>query len=184
MKLHLILVPLALVLGYAGSPTDVSHTPEGTAQFDFMLGEWESTSHWMEADQSLREVKAHHRFSRAFGGQGVVDDNFKRADGDETYWGTAIRTYDPQADAWTCRWYDGEQRSWASEFVLRREGDRIVGEMKGSDQHGAYTDRIQFDPADEDTVNWTMVRRYAGLPQPMTIGRIDYRRVSSRSEER
>ena len=85
MKLFLSAAGLALVLGLAPRPTTSSDTSGGATQFDFMLGEWESTSHWMQDDQSLREVRARHRFARAFGGQGVVDDNFKLVDGGETY---------------------------------------------------------------------------------------------------
>lgn len=183
MKALLSVVGLALALGSTLPPTPPPASTDVT-QFDFMLGEWESVSHWMQPDQSLQEVKARHRFTRAFGGQGVVDDNFKIAEGDESYWGTAIRTYDPKADAWTCRWFDGEQRSWASEFVLRFEDGLIAGRMNGSDEHGAYTDLIQFLPVNEDEVTWTMVRRYPGLPTPLTIGRIEYRRVTASRESR
>ena len=155
-----------------------------------MLGEWTSTSFWMQPDQSLQEVQARHRFQQAFGGQGVVDDNFKLVPASQTsetsltYWGTAIRTYDPEADAWTCRWYDGELKSWTPEFVLRSEGDAMTGEIEGSDQHGTYVDRIQFQPTSEDAVNWTMVRHYDGLPQSLMIGQIAYRRIAARAAKR
>jgi len=171
----------------AREPRCDAPTPEratDVTQFDFMLGDWTSSSRWMQADQTYQEVTARHCFARAFGDQGLVDDNFKVTDAGEHYWGTAIRTYDPKQDLWTCRWYDGELRSWASEFTLRAVDNGLVGEITGSDSHGNYTDRIQFTPVDEATVKWSMVRRYVGLATPITIGQIEYRRSKTTAGSR
>ena len=151
---------------------------DGVHQFDFMLGEWVSVSHWLLDDLSLDEVRARHHFFPSFGGQGITDDNVKLGDdGEETYWGTAIRTWDPATDIWTCRWYDGELRRWTPEFPLRREGDVMTGAVEGRDEHGAYRSVTTFAPQGEDVVLWTTVRTYAGGPEPFETGRIVYRRL-------
>lgn len=169
----LALVACAAVAADTSDPADTA----GVHQFDFMLGEWTSTSTWLQDDLSRATFRARHDFRRSFGGQGVTDDNVKLTDDGATYWGTAIRTYDPAADAWTCRWYDGERHRWSPEFTLRREGDLMTGGTDGRDEHGAYRDVTTFAPQDDDLVLWTTMRTYAGRAEPLELGRIEYRRV-------
>jgi hypothetical protein len=149
----------------------------GPSSFDFMLGNWTSETVWMQADTSTTRAAGRHHFYRAFGGQGLIDDNLQSTEDNFRYTGTTIRTWDPAESHWVCHWYDGNARKWGPAFHLRAEGQLIRGEAPRTDAHGSFVDTITFELLDRDAVSWRMVRKYKTLDTPLTIGTIDYRRV-------
>ena len=149
----------------------------GPATFDFMLGKWTSESRWLQPDQTTVTRPSRHHFYRAFGGQGMIDDNTQLTGDQYIYFGSAIRIYDPQAKHWLCRWFNAATSSWGPDFTLAFKDGKMTGQTPGEDTHGQYVDTITFDPVSYERVEWRLMRQYKTLSKPMEIGAIDYQRV-------
>ena len=169
---------MVLIVMFLLTPNLEGKLPTGSPKdFDFFLGHWQAKQRWLQEDMSYNAFTNRVHVYKNFAGHAVQDDNFTPSEQGESYFGTAIRVYDPKQDRWVCKWFDGNFRKWNKDFFLQAEDDTMAGTIENSDKHGKYVDRITFYDIQEDRFSWKMVRRYDGLDKDFLIGEIHYERV-------
>ncbi len=94
------------------------------------VGSWSIDSKWYENGRNVRSAKGEWHFQWILGGWGVQDVLF--AAGAPSYmYGTTIRCYDKDMDAWHITW----MQPYGGEYVYllgRKIEDRIVQEGRGT----------------------------------------------------
>ena len=102
--------------------------------FGQFVGDWEFSGVEYHADGSRVTDKGEIEFAWVLGGRAVQDVwiERERSDGHVKTYGTTLRVYDPNLDAWHIIWVDPPTGS-LQRLVARKRGDEIVLEGKGPD---------------------------------------------------
>jgi hypothetical protein len=96
------------------------------------VGSWDIEGTWFQENGERRTRKGHWHFDWILGGRGIQDVLFATGAPPDRF-GTTLRCYDPDLDAWHITWMQPS----AGEFVHligRKVGDRIVQQTLASDQ--------------------------------------------------
>lgn len=121
-----------------------------------MIGSWDLDVEWLEEGSIVRTEKGEWHFSWVLDGRAVQDVWIvpaleKRRPGQYGYeYGTSVRFYDPDIDAWRSVWIGPVRRS-IEVFVARPDGDEIVLSTVRGDGHAM---RWIFSEVSGDAFLW------------------------------
>ncbi len=130
-------------------------TPNGASQlrlFGQFEGAWDVDVRWFEKGKVVRRARGEWHFGWILGGRAVQDVWIvpTRAEldaGEPLYeYGTSVRFFDPELDAWRSTWIGPAQRSVRT-FIARQIGDEIV--LEGEDNDGRAIQWVFSDIAEE-----------------------------------
>ncbi len=159
-----ILILVALPSTVASSSEDLNpEAPPETAQFGFLVGEWNCTTKFMKPDGSgYTEGKAKWTGTYTLNGWAIQDYWIGYTpDGKENH-GTNIRTFNPRTKKWDNQWVASGSLQWVY-FEAEKVGETMVmigGE--GKDPNGEYIDRNTFYEIGADSWRWRKDRSYDG----------------------
>lgn len=147
--------------GAAGPHPDA---PAETAQFAFLIGEWECTTRSVKPDGSgFNEGSATWKGYWILGGWAMQDDWERALPDGRVFRGTNIRSFNPQTGKWDNRWLASGSLQWKY-FEAEKQGDTMVmigGE--GRDPAGRdYIDRNVFHEIGDDSWKWRKDRSFDG----------------------
>jgi hypothetical protein len=159
----LLLALLALPAVGAGRSTLNPAAPKETAQFRFLVGNWDCKTRFMKADgKSYAEGTARWNGYYILDGWAIQDDWISaQPDGTEGH-GTNIRSFNPKTGKWDNRWLPAGSLQWKY-YQSEQVGDTMVmtgGE--GKDARGEYVDRNTFYDIAQDSWSWRKDRSYDG----------------------
>jgi hypothetical protein len=127
--------------------------------FGQFVGSWDVDVTWLEDGQVTRRARGEWHFGWVLEGRVVQDvwivpTRAERAMGVAPYeWGTSVRFYDPEIEAWRSTWI-GPVHALVIPFIARREGDEIV--LDGRRPDGRLT-RWSFSEITPDSFRWQNV---------------------------
>jgi len=145
--------------------------PPETAQFAFLIGEWDCTIRQMKPDGSgWSERRARWTGYWILGGWAIQDDWESPAPGGGTFRGTNIRSFNPRTGKWDNRWLPAGTLQWAYYEAEKRGDTMVMTGGEGRDQAGReFVDRNTFSDIGADSWKWTKDRSFDG-GQTWTLG--------------
>lgn len=156
---------VAVSVGSAAvAATDLNpEAPPETAQFAFLIGDWDCVTKFMKPDGSGYSLgRARWSGSYILDGWAIQDYWIGYGpDGKEKH-GTNIRTFNPETRKWDNQWVAAGVLQWVY-FEAEQVGDTMVmigGE--GTDPNGDYVDRNTFYEIEKDSWRWRKDRSYDG----------------------
>jgi hypothetical protein len=135
--------------------------PPETAQYAFLIGEWDCRIESMAPDGSMTEGRARWKGYYILDGWAIQDEWVSETPSGEEFYGTNIRSFDPERKKWNNRWLPSGSLKW-KHFDSEQIGDTMVmigGE--GRDPIGPV-DRNTFYNISEDHFDWKKDRSYDG----------------------
>lgn len=156
-----ILALLSIVAPVAADGLNPEAPPE-TAQFSFLLGEWECTTRFMKPDGS-GHVEGRAKWTGYYILDGwAIQDHWigYKPDGQESH-GTNIRSFNPESRKWDNRWLPAGSLQW-DYFEAEQVGDTMVMTGHGKDGFGEFIDRNTFYEIESDSWRWRKDRSYDG----------------------
>jgi hypothetical protein len=127
--------------------------------FGQFVGSWDVSVTNYQPDGSTITIPAEWHFAWALGGRAIQDvwiapsREARERDGSDGEWGTTIRFYDPEIDAWRSTWL-GPRNRVVMPFIGRLIDDEIV--LEGSFEEGVTT-RWIFADITPDSFSWRNV---------------------------
>lgn len=139
------------------------NAPEETAQFEFLVGDWDCTTKSLKPDRSgFVEGKGRWIGYYILGGWAIQDDWSSPGPGGLIFHGTNVRSFNPQTKKWDNRWVAAGSLQWKY-YEAEKKGDTMVmigGE--GEDPNGKFIDRNVFHNITADSWSWRKDRSYDG----------------------
>ena len=132
--------------------------------FGQFVGSWDVAVTNYNPDGSAITIPAEWHFAWALGGRAIQDvwiapsRAARERDGSDGEWGTTIRFYDPEIDAWRSTWL-GPRHHVVMPFIARRIEDEIV--LEGSFEEGVTT-RWIFSDITSQSFSWRSVESRDG----------------------
>lgn len=132
--------------------------------FGQFVGSWDVSVTNYAPDGSATTIPAEWHFAWALGGRAVQDvwiapsREARERDGSDGEWGTTVRFYDREIDAWRSTWL-GPRHHVVMPFIARRVGDEIV--LEGSFEESVTT-RWIFSDITPDSFSWRSVESSDG----------------------
>lgn len=158
---------------------DKSEAPAPTAQYDFLLGDWNVEAATMQADQSLLEGSGVMNVYAIHDGQTLQADMRVRFTNDTGFVGSTMRTYDAANQNWAVSWVPAGAQAGAGGVGTWQETRMVESWPGGEDQFGVYRDTLTLSDITDDRFVVSMDRRYVDGP---TIEGV-WRYVATRREE-
>jgi hypothetical protein len=127
--------------------------------FGQFVGSWDVAVTNYQPDGSTITIPAEWHFAWALGGRAIQDvwiapsREARERDRSDGEWGTTIRFYDPEIDAWRSIWL-GPRNHVVMAFIGRLIDDEIV--LEGSFEEGVTT-RWIFSDITPDSFSWRNV---------------------------
>jgi len=127
--------------------------------FGQFVGSWDVSVTNYRADGSSTTIPAEWHFAWALGGRAIQDvwiapsREARERDQSDGEWGTTIRFYDREIDAWRSTWL-GPRHHIVMPFIARLVGDEIV--LEGSFEEGVTT-RWIFSDITPQSFSWRSV---------------------------
>ena len=115
------------------------------------VGSWDIDAIWYEASGEQRTGKGEWHFQWILGGRGIQDVLFA-CDAPPHHFGTTLRCYDREMDAWHIAWMQPASEEFVH-LLGRKVGDRIVQEGISSDPRGR--ERWSFSEITANSFLWT-----------------------------
>jgi len=138
--------------------------PPETAQFAFLIGEWDCSTRRMEPDGSGWS-EGHARWTAYWilGGWAIQDDwESASADGG-TFRGTNIRSFNPRSGKWDNRWLPAGTLQWAYYEAEKQDDTMVMIGGEGRDGAGRdFVDRNTFSDIGADAWKWRKDRSFDG----------------------
>ena len=165
--LRLALCPLVLFVmaipALAGSARTEPHpdAPEQTAQYAFLIGSWDCTTRFLSADGYVDGTAIWSGWY-ILDGWAIQDLWVSDRPGGGKWFGTNIRSFNPETGVWDNRWLPQGTLQWKS-YRSEMVGETMVmtgGE--GKDPRGAFIDRNTFYEIGKDGWKWRKDRSYDG----------------------
>jgi hypothetical protein len=144
------------LLGAAGRSPEI---PEAMDVYGWLVGSWElEVLHYRAVDVSERGLKGEAHFGWVLEGRAIQDvwimpraaDRRPSDDRDFNMYGTTLRVWDPELQAWRIRWMN-PLRGHEERQTGRRVGDEIV--QVGARPDGTPT-RWRFTEITQDSFHW------------------------------
>ena len=136
--------------------------PPETAQFAFLVGEWDCKIRSMSPTGGWTENQATWTARYILDGWAIQDLWVSQIPGGGTLQGTNIRSFNPETRKWDNRWLGAGNLQWKyfeSEMV---EGKMVMIGGEGEDPRGAFVDRNTFHDVTDDSWTWRKDRSWDG----------------------
>lgn len=142
-----------------GAPGRSAEIPEAMDVYGWLVGSWElEVLHYRAVDVSARKLKGEAHFGWVLEGRAIQDvwimprvvDRKPSDDRDFNMYGTTLRVWDPELQAWRIRWMN-PMRGHEERQTGRRVGDEIV--QVGARADGTPT-RWRFTEITADSFHW------------------------------
>ena len=165
-------------LSELGKFYDKLNTEASSADFDFLIGEWEINSKRLKerlvGDNDWIESKAHSKCWKILDGNGNMDEFSMTTKDGRQYVGNTIRVYNPNTKEWTLYWVDNFNLdlgvTYQTQGVFKDgigtfngeemyEGKKVKQKFtwKKIDENTCYWDQGYFDDTSGDwEINWIM----------------------------
>lgn len=174
MRLVITLGALLLCAGAAPEGPNPA-APRETSQFGFLIGTWDCTTRFRQADGAWREGTATWTGYYILGGWAIQDDWVSPRPDGGVFHGTNIRSFNPRTKKWDNRWLPQGSLEW-KHFEAEKVGDTMVMLGKGEDARGPFLDRNTFYDIRPDGWRWRKDRSYDGGESWLEAGHIEARR--------
>jgi hypothetical protein len=136
------------------------------------IGSWDLDVTWHEGDEVVRREDGEWHFAWVLEGRAVQDvwivprRGLREDVADPYEYGTSLRFYDPEIDAWHSTWI-GPTQHLVRTFVARRVGDDVVLDTRledGRRVRWAFADitpdSFTWSNATEDGGTWAVTQRF------------------------
>lgn len=171
---------MAFVAFTVAAASDSSHAPPATAQYDFLLGDWNIDAETMQPDQTMLGGSGVMNVYAIHDGQTLQADMRVQFVNDTGFIGSTMRTYDAANENWAVSWVPAGAQAGAGAVAVW-QGDRMVETWPpGEDQRGKYTNTLTLFDITEDRFVVSMNRQYIDGP---TIEGV-WRYVATRRDEK
>lgn len=150
----------APVAGFGSLSPDA---PPETAQFAFLVGEWSCKKQQMSPDGSLHDgPDATWTGYYILGGWAIEDDWVSTGPEGKPFYGTNIRSFNPETGKWDNRWLASGSLQWKY-FEAVEVGDTMVMTGEGVDGQGRrFVDRNVFYEIGDNSWKWRKDRSFDG----------------------
>lgn len=148
----------------AGFGTHSPEAPAETAQFSFIVGEWDCKTRSMQPDQSVVDgPDATWTGYYILGGWAIQDDWAAPGPGGKLFHGTNIRSYNPETKKWDNRWLAAGSLQWKYYEAEKVGGTMVMTGGEGVDgQDRRFVDRNTFHEIEADSWKWRKDRSFDG----------------------
>lgn len=153
--------------------------PPETAQFAFLVGQWDCGVHTMNPDgKTFRDSTATWTGYFILDGWAIQDDWVTGAPDGNEFHGTNIRSFNPRTRTWDNRWLPSGSLQWTY-FEAKQVGETMVMiGGNGRDARGQYLDRNTFYDIQPDSWKWRKDRSWdGGTTWVEGVSRIEARRA-------
>ncbi len=156
--------------------------PPETAQFAFMVGEWDCKTRFMKPDGSgYGEGRAKWTAYFILDGWALQDEWISSLPNGGKAHGTNIRSFNPETRQWDNRWLSSGNLQWKY-FSAEKVGDTMVMTGEGRDGRGPFVDRNVFYEITADHWKWRKDRSWDGGKTWIEgIGYIDAKRAGKKT---
>lgn len=130
------------------------NAPPETAQFNFLIGDWDCNMKFLIAKDKYKTTKTKWYAYYTLDGYAIQDDAIGPG-----FRGTTYRTYNPRKKKWIMKWIPANQGNpWdiEAEFV----NGEIHATTEGQDQFGKFMDKIFFYDIKPKSFSWRQERSY------------------------
>jgi hypothetical protein len=146
---------------YAEGPNPAA--PPETAQFAFLVGEWSCTTRFMAPDGSgYREGTATWTGYWILDGFAIQDDWVSDGANGRKFYGTNIRSFNPQSGRWDNRWLPATTLQWSYYSAEKLDDTMVMTGGEGTGPRGDYIDRNTFFDIGPDHWSWRKDRSFDG----------------------
>lgn len=151
--------------------------PPETAQFSFLIGTWDCKTRFMGPDGTWLDGEATWTGYYILDGWAIQDDWVSR-DGQDTFHGTNIRSFNPKTGRWDNRWLPQGALQWKYYQAVKVGETMVMMGGEGKDPRGAFVDRNTFHEIKPDSWLWRKERSYDNGNSWVEVGVIEARRRS------
>jgi hypothetical protein len=152
--------PSSSVVEVLHSSKPSSELGSAAAVYDWLIGSWNVRVVDYDVDGTAHESRGEWHFGWVLEGRAVQDvfivpsreERSTRLPKDGNRYGTSLRTYDPNIEAWRITWIN-PVRQVQNHLVGKKVGDEIVQE--GLDENGSMSIRWCFREITENSFRWT-----------------------------
>lgn len=168
MRTHLIIAGLTAVAAataFGGSGyADSAPVPSASAQYDFLLGEWDLEAATMQPDQSMMPGTGTMIVYPIHDGRTLqADMRVEFVDG-TGFVGTTMRTYDAANENWAVSWIPAGAQAGAGAVAVWQDDRMVETWPPGQDQHGAFENTLTLDEISENRFVVSADRHYVNGP--------------------
>ncbi len=136
-----------------------------SAQFNFILGEWNTTLAIFDAAGEVVFTGAGFWRGESIDGGRMIMDEYIRylPDGSQVHGGRTLRTYSIETQRWEMTYLQPMKDLLIEEFVGRKVGDEIHAETKGLDLSGQMVlAKVRFYDISADSFKWRQDNSFDG----------------------
>lgn len=155
----IIAIALAASLG-----SDDSQTMPASAQYDFMLGDWDIEAATMQPDQSLLEGSGVMSVYAIHDGQTLQADLKVDFVNETGFIGSTMRTYDAANDNWAVSWVPAGAQAGAGAVAVWQDDRMVETWPSTADQFGEYHNTLTLFDITEDRFVVSMDQHYVDGP--------------------
>lgn len=136
--------------------------PPETAQYGFLIGEWQCTIRAMQPDRSFKEGSATWTGRYILDGWAIQDHWISdQPDGSKAH-GTNIRSFNPETKEWDNRWLSMGNLQWKYYSSVQQGDTMVMTGGEGSSPNGDFVDRNTFYDITADGWKWRKDRSFDG----------------------
>lgn len=136
--------------------------PEETRQFEFIVGNWQCATRFMDDEGNYHEGEARWEGFYMLDGWAIKDIWHSTLPDGNTFQGINIRSFNPETKKWDNRWLPQYTLAWKyyeSEMV---GNTMVMTGGAGSDENGDFIERNTFYDIEADSWKWRKDRSYDG----------------------
>jgi hypothetical protein len=150
-----------------GEPAAISGphpgAPAETAQFAFLVGDWECDTRFLKPDGGgYNEGRARWTGRWILDGWAIQDVWLGYGPSGQEFHGTNIRSFNPQTSRWDNRWLAQGDLQWKYFWAERRDGTMVMTGGEGAGPRGEFVDRNVFYEIGSDSWRWRKDRSWDG----------------------
>ncbi|WP_394692308.1 hypothetical protein [Hyphobacterium sp.] len=138
--------------------------PEPTAQYDFLLGDWDLEAATMLPDQTLLPGSGVMNVYVVHEGHTLQADMRVEFENGTGFIGSTMRTYDPVNENWAVSWIPAGSQASAGATAVWQEDRMVETWPTGQDQFGPFETTLTFSDITEDRFVVSQDYRYVNGP--------------------
>lgn len=139
-----------------------SEAPPETAQFAFLIGEWECKVRSMKPDRTFGESTGSWTGRYILDGWAIQDDWVAPRPDGAMFHGTNIRSWNPETGQWDNRWLASGSLQWKYFSAEKVDETMVMTGGEGEGPRGKFVDRNVFYEIGTDSWKWRKDRSWDG----------------------